>query len=95
MNLNIKDFTTKFHDNSKEALAVRQTYADANYEVEMPKYMQIAEALNVSVEELQYRVLRFASSHLLSQISNHPLTDDAPEELAFSPRERDSRWTNN
>ena len=95
MKLDIKDFTTKFNDESKEAIALRQGYADANYDLELPKYMQIAEALNVSVEELQYRALRMVSSHLLSQISNHPLSDDAPEELAFSPRERDSGCTNN
>ncbi len=54
MKLDIKDFTTKFNDESKESIALRQGSADANYDLELPKYMQIAEALDVSVEELQY-----------------------------------------
>lgn len=79
----VKDFTTCFDSDSKENNAQRQMYAESSYDLELPKYMALAETLGVSVEELQYRSLRYMSCCLKSKVSmsdwNESKSDAVPE----------------
>ena len=80
----VKDFTTCFDSDSKENEAQRQMYAECSFDLELPKYISLAETLDVSVEELQYRALRFMSNALKSKVSrsdwNDSKSDTVPDE---------------
>ena len=65
----VKDFTTCFDSDTEENNAQRQMYAECSFDLELPKYMALAETLGVSVEELQYRSLRYMSCCLKSKVS--------------------------
>lgn len=67
--LDVKDFTTCFDSDSKENMSQRETYNQSCFDLELPKYISLAETLDVSVEELQYRALRFVSQSLKSKVS--------------------------
>lgn len=80
----VKDFTTCFDSDSKENMSQRETYNQSCFDLELPKYISLAETLDVSVEELQYRSLRFMSNVLKSKVSksdwNDSKSDTVPDE---------------
>ena len=90
----VKDFTTVFDSDSKENMSQRETYNQSCFDLELPKYISLAETLDVSVEELQYRALRFVSNSLKSKVSrsdpNDSESDTVPDEsVTLTLTERD------